>query len=100
MAIHNRAWVRMQTWKNARRKRRIDRIDGENDCYDNLHQYSKNKVLRPSDPFHKTNNKNQRRNNEGEFAPSTNWKPSDRRSIDDANQQIEEELSNCGEKEL
>jgi hypothetical protein len=90
----------MQTWKNARRKRRIDRIDGENDCYDNLHQYSKNKVLRPSDPFHKTNNKNQRRNNEGEFAPSTNWKPSDRRSIDDANQQIEEELSNCGEKEL
>lgn len=91
MAIHTRAWVRAKTWVKARKKRNIDRIDSNSeDCYDNLHQYSKNKVLRPQDPFHKTNNKNQRRSVEGDFAPSTNWKPSDKRRIDDANEQLSE----------
>ena len=47
--MRNRAEKRHNDWKKAIRKRRIDRfLDGTSpyrqDYYDNLHQYSKNKI--------------------------------------------------------
>ena len=45
--MRNRAEKRHNDWKKAIRKRRIDRernTNGIHDWYDNLHQYSKNKI--------------------------------------------------------
>lgn len=41
--IHDRAYTRRMNWRKAIRKRRIVRQYGY-DFYDNLHQYSKNKI--------------------------------------------------------
>ena len=45
---HERSYSRMMNWRKALRKRRIDRmrnaIGSFPDTYDNLHQYSKNKI--------------------------------------------------------
>lgn len=40
----NRAYSRIMTWRKALRKRRIDRMRFKSEMYDNLHQYSKNKI--------------------------------------------------------
>lgn len=41
--VHDRAYTRRMNWRKALRKRRIIRNYGY-DLYDNLHQYSKNKI--------------------------------------------------------
>ena len=41
--IHDRAYCRRMNWRKALRKRRIVHNHGY-DFYDNLHQYSKNKI--------------------------------------------------------
>ena len=93
--MRNRAEKRHNDWKKAIRKRRIDRdtqiFDTSSDWYDNLHQYSKNKIrcgrgLRSR--YHKTNNKGRRRYIPKNYAPSKNWQPTDRRRIEEMNDQI------------
>lgn len=78
------AYNRDVTWRKAMRKRRIARhywswlIYGE-DYYDNLHQYSKNKIHCGCGAcMRKTRNKT-RRHIYGNYAPSINYKPSDLR---------------------
>lgn len=47
MAYHHiRSWRRHQDWTKALHKREMDREvkPGSKDTYDNLHQYSKNKI--------------------------------------------------------
>ena len=72
---------RHNDYKKAIRKRRIDK---ETDCtghpyYDNLHQYSKNKI-HCSCPIcrAKTNNKHRK----SAYLPNTNYKISDRKKLD------------------
>ena len=82
--IHDRAYSRSKDWSKAIRKREIDRNTKSSslvyDYYDNLHQYSKNKI-HCSCPMcnAKTNNKGKHRN----WVPgSKNWKISDRKKIE------------------
>lgn len=78
---------RHNDWKKAIRKRHIDRITsfpGSNDLYDNLHQYSKNKV-HCSCPIcrAKTNNKDGKG-----WAPVKNWSRHDKRQFESMENQI------------
>lgn len=79
-------------YKKAIKKRKIVlEVYRENDWYNNLHQYSKNKVF-CSCPLCavKTNNRGKR----GAFwASSENWKISDRRKLDELEYQEDEELT-------
>ena len=58
--IHDRAWNRAKSWAHAIKKRKLDKnltppLDGEQKLvYDNLHQYSKNKIK--ENPIHDTSN--------------------------------------------
>lgn len=58
--IHDRAWTRAKSWSHAIKKRQLDKeltpaLDGEQKLlYDNLHQYSKNKIK--DNPIHDTSN--------------------------------------------
>ena len=80
------AFVREMAWRHAIRKRRIARAvypgDSDWEYYDNLHQYSKNKV-HCSCPFcsAKTRNKGKRKQNAHGFSPAINYKPSDLRKV-------------------
>ena len=78
----------------AIRKRRIDReVEAASiyhrDWYDNLHQYSKNKI-HCSCPLctSKTKNKGRKKN---KWEPVINWKPSDKRKIDELEYQEEDD---------
>lgn len=93
--MRNRAEKRHNDWKKAIRKRRIDRdtqiSDTSSDWYDNLHQYSKNKIrcgCGLCSRYNKTNNKGRRRYIPKNYAPSKNWQPTDRRRIEEMNDQI------------
>ena len=44
MRPNSRAHNRTMTWRKARRKQRLDRAISYCPMYDNLHQYSKNKI--------------------------------------------------------
>lgn len=70
--------------KKALRKRKIDcfHFGVDYPWYDNLHQYSKNKI-HCSCPLcsAKTRNKGKRRHGGGGFAPSINYKISDLRKV-------------------
>jgi hypothetical protein len=57
--------------------------------YNNLHQYSKNKI-HCSCPYcsPRTRNKGKHRNGKN-YSPSINYKPSDKRKIDSMNYEIE-----------
>ena len=88
---HDRAYLRAKSWSKAIRKRNIDRDTKPAhaswpDYYDNLHEYSKNKI-HCSCPMcqAKTNGKN------SWSGPSKNWKISDRRKIESLNEGQEEE---------
>ena len=90
--MRSKALKRHNDWKKAIRKRRIDRehhIEGlpEKDLYDNLHQYSKNKI-HCSCPMcsKKTNNKH--RSGARGWEPSENWSPNDKRRLDEMEDQI------------
>jgi len=85
---------RHNDWKKAIRKREIvhnvypkDRDNKPTEFYDNLHQYSKNKI-HCSCPMcsQKTNNKN--RSGARGYEPSTNWSIADTRRIEEMEDQI------------
>lgn len=80
--MRTHAEKRHNDWRKAIRKRNIIRQYGF-DYYDNLHQYSKNKI-HCSCPMcrNKTNNKKSRWNN-GE-----NWSMMDKRRLDEMQDQI------------
>lgn len=87
--MRSTAEKRHNDYKKAIRKREIDRdINGASiffhDWYDNLHQYSKNKIFRNYRQSSKTNNR-------GNYGPSMNWKLHDRRQLDDLDYEEEEE---------
>ena len=85
---------RHNDYKKAIRKRRIDReikpSGWEHDWYDNLHQYSKNKI-HCSCPLcsYKTNNKGKK----GNWEHTPNWSISVRRQLDAMNYEDEEEVN-------
>lgn len=82
---------RSMEWKHAVRKHRIAREVLGWEYYDNLHQYSKNKI-HCSCPMcsAKTNNKGKARLRSGNYDPSKNWKHSELQKIQSMNEQIEE----------
>ena len=83
---------RHNDYVKAIRKRRIDReLDTSiyhHDWYDNLHQYSKNKI-HCSCPMcsAKTNNKNKK----GNWETTPNWKISDKRKINELEYQEDDD---------
>jgi hypothetical protein len=91
--MRSRAFNRDVSYRKAKRKQRIAKevyYDGDkHPYYDNLHQYSKNKI-HCSCPMcaAKTRNKKRRKNNGRGFAPSINYKPADwrRQSAMDENE--------------
>lgn len=78
----SRAYNRMMSWRKALRKRRIDVREFGKPMYDNLHQYSKNKI-HTSIPEDKTD-------------PNDihTRKISERKHIEDMNSQMNEAESN------
>lgn len=76
----SRARARDLMWRKALRKRRIDHDVSYWPMYDNLHEYSKNKI-HCSCPYcsAKTRNKGRRRWKDGNYARSINYKMSDLR---------------------
>ena len=87
---------RHNDWRKAIRKRRIDReTQGywNKDWYDNLHQYSKNKIrcgCGLCNRWRKTNNKGRHRYIPKNYAPSKNWSVTDKRRIDEMEDQSQE----------
>ena len=82
MGAHNRDVTRRKALHRRNLARKIYPYD-EHDYYDNLHQFSKNKI-HCSCPMcsAKTRNKRKRRGNGWGFAPSINYKISDQRKVD------------------
>ena len=87
---YNREITRRKALNHRRLARKIYPYD-ENDYYDNLHQYSKNKI-HCSCPMcsAKTRNKRKRRGNGYGFAPSINYKISDQRKVDTMEEDLKE----------
>ena len=85
--MHTTAERRHNDWRKAIRKRNIDHdTQGSigHDWYDNLHQYSKNKIRCSCGickRFNKTNNKGHRRYISRNYAPSKNWSIADEKRI-------------------
>ena len=84
--MRNRAYNRDVTRRKALHRRHLARkiyAYDDKDYYDNLHQYSKNKI-HCSCPMcsAKTRNKRKRHGNGWGFAPSVNYKISDQRKVD------------------
>ena len=90
--MRDRAEKRHNDWKKAIRKRKITRSWGwQEDYYDNLHQYSKNKIhcsCGMCSRYKKTNNRGRKRKIHGNYAPSKNWSESDRRKLDEMEDQL------------
>ena len=99
--LRTRAWRRHKDYVKAKRKRLIDFYDywwyarpsknpmdfsEKHGWYNNLHQYSKNKI-HCSCPMcsAKTRNKGRHRNHGRGYEPSINYTIADRRKIDRAN---------------
>lgn len=75
---NSRARARYYMWRKARRKQRLDHelsYDGYY-FYDNLHQYSKNKI-HCSCPMCSPKTRNKGRRDRKNYAPSINYKHSD-----------------------
>lgn len=105
--MRNRAWRRKKDFSKAERKRNIDLAVSYYNwkeynnplcpynsfinygMYDNIHQYSKNKI-HCSCPYcsPRTRNKGKHRNGKN-YAPSINYKISEKRKIDSMNYEIE-----------
>ena len=80
--------------RKALRKRRISRYDycyrvEEKDYYDNLHQYSKNKI-HCSCPMCSTKTKNKGKRKKGNYHRARNYKRMDVRRLIDMDQDLEE----------
>ena len=89
--MRTHAEKRHNDWKKAIRKRKITRSWGWQDYYDNLHQYSKNKIhcsCGMCSRYKKTNNRGRKRKIHGNYAPSKNWSESDRRKLDEIKDQL------------
>lgn len=91
MYHHIRSWRRHINWVKAIRKRRIDRAicpSFSKDLYDNLHQYSKNKIHCSCGMCRsKSKNKGKHRKISRNYAPSINLTIKDLRrqqSMDDS----------------
>lgn len=87
---HDRAYLRAKSWSKAIRKRNIDRDTKPAhaswpDYYDNLHEYSKNKIF-CSCPMCSA------KTNAGSGS-GKNWKISDKRKIESLNESQEEEVA-------
>ena len=82
IGAYNRYMSRKKALCRRRLARKIYPYD-DKDYYDNLHQYSKNKI-HCSCPMcsAKTRNKRKRHRNGQSFAPSINYKISDQRKVD------------------
>ena len=97
MCVRNRAWRRDKNYLKAKRKQKIDKEVSYfcytwfgHGYYNNLHQYSKNKIhCSCSYCSAKTRNKGKRRLLNGNYSPSINYKISDQRKIDNIKFQIE-----------
>lgn len=90
----SRAYNRDVTRRKALSRRQLARkiySRSEKDYYDNLHQYSKNKI-HCSCPMcsAKTRNKHKRRGNGRGFASSINYKISDQRKVDAMKEDLKE----------
>ena len=81
---NSRAYNRDVSRRKALRKRRIDTQTGDSPRYDNLHQYSKNKVhCSCNECNEKTRNKGKRRTSHpGNYDRSINYKASDLRKVE------------------
>lgn len=92
----DRGYYREVAKRKALRRRRLDsEIYYGAPMYDNLHQYSKNKIhCSCSMCSAKTKNKGRRRYKHGNYSPSVNYKHSDLQKRDSMNAQIED--INCG----
>ena len=90
--MRKHAEKRHNDWKKAIRKRKIARSrNQQEDYYDNLHQYSKNKIhcsCGMCSRCRKTNNRGRKRKIHGNYAPSKNWSESDRRKLDEMEDQL------------
>ena len=77
--------------KKALRKQKIAKKLYGGERFDNLHQYSKNKV-HCSCPCcsRKTNNKGKNRLKSGNYNPSKDWKHSDAQKIESTEQKLQE----------
>ena len=77
---NSRAHTRDYMWRKARRKQRLDHKISYWPYYNNLHQYSKNKIhCSCPDCSPKTRNKGHRRYKAGNYARSLNYKISELR---------------------
>lgn len=84
--MRNLAEKRHNDWTKAIRKRKIINAYGW-DYYDNLHQYSKNKV-HCSCPMCSAKTNNKHRSGARGWAPSENWSIKDTKRIEEMNDQI------------
>ena len=106
MSSRSRGYYRDVGYRKAKRKQRITEEvyvywDGlSHPYYDNLHQFSKNKIhcscLMCSA---KTRNKGKRRHGAGRRAPSINYKISDLRKIQSMDSQVEDMVDYPNDKE-
>lgn len=90
--MRSRAEKRHNDWTKAIRKRRIFREQENSDMYDNLHQYSKNRIFFTRNRFFKTNNKGKHRYADNNYAKSKNWSINDQRKLNSMNQELEEQI--------
>lgn len=95
MKSTSRAYNRDVSRRKALRKRRLDKQLSyyweHGSLYDNLHQYSKNKIHCSCRLCQqKTRNKGKRRFRYGNYAPSLNYKVSDLRKIEAIEAGLEE----------
>lgn len=91
--MHNAAEKRHNDWKKAIRKRRIVRevYRWDTDWYDNLHQFSKNKIhcsCGMCSRYRKTNNRGRKRRISGNYALSKNWSIQDEKRIEEMQNQM------------
>lgn len=99
MVHSSRAETRHQCWRHALRRRKICHdiystdygFDGSN-YYDNLHQYSKNKIHCSCGACRaKTRNKGPRKRRiHGNYSPNINWDINDLRRIESMQQELNE----------
>ena len=86
--MRTHAEKRHNDWKKAIRKKKIINAYGW-DYYDNLHQYSKNKI-HCSCPMCSIKTNNKHHSGARGYEPSKNWSETDKRKLDDMKQQEQE----------
>lgn len=94
--MSSRAYNREITRRKALNRRQLARKiypHSDVDYYDNLHQYSKNKIHCSCPACSaKTRNKSRRKSNGLGFAPAINYKISDQRKIESMDEDLKENI--------